>query len=523
MNKKETYLLVISLSFLLFFSSISKAADINDITFKVGHFILLGDIPAKDRAINRLLLAAEDKSYNLKELQQVAQDVETIIREEGYAFHRVVVPPQTLNSGEVILKVIAFSLGQVDIKGNEYFDDANIRRSLPPLIESESLNTEDLTDALKVANGNASKQVKLTFKQSEEADKVDAEVVVVEERPYNISLIFNNTGTADTGRFRLTGAVQHNNLWNLDHIFNASYTTSPGEGTDVQQYGVSYNMPIYPIKGWLSGYYAKSDVDTGIVAGGFDISGAGEMYGFHYLQYLPKIKHYEHWLDLGVDNRFFDNNILFEGQNIGTNVRSVPFSMSYKAEIPWQNMFFNFNVNWVKNLQVGSYNNALFYELSRTGARPDWELIRYGASARLNYQQWLFQFSFSGQYTDSPLISGEQLGLGGTYSVRGYQERESSADSGNVLHLEVHTPRWYSANLLTFFDYGHGSQRSTLPGEPEKWDIKSAGIGARWQWRNYIFASVDLAFALDDAPIVNANYSTQAGNARLHGSLVFRY
>jgi len=522
MNKKISDLWIIILCALIFFPLQAHATDLNDITFKVDRFLLSGEVPGKRQEIDEILTAVQGKQYNLKELQQVAKRVETVIRQQGYAFYRVTVPPQTLSEGQITLNIIAFSLGKVNIKGNEYFDDNNIRRSLPALSEDNPLNTHALAESLKVANYNASKQVKLTFKQSEVADKVEAEIVVAEERPYHASLIFNNAGTKDTGYFRLTAALQHNNLWNLDHTFNASYTTSPGHADEVMQYGVSYNMPIYFLKGWLTGYYAKSDVDTGVVAGGFDISGSGEMYGFHYLQYLPKFKRYEHWFNIGIDNRFFDNNIIFEQQNIGTDVRSVPFSMQYKGEIPWKNMQFNFNIEWAKNIDVGSHNSNLSYAISRVGAKKDWDLIRYGVTATTNYHQWLFRLIFNGQYTDDTLISGEQIGLGGTYSVRGYKERESSADSGDVLHLEVHTPSWKNINLLTFFDYGHGSQRSTFPGEPKDWDIASLGIGARWQWRKYIFANIDLAFALKDAPELQSN-PTNAGDNRIHGSIVLRY
>jgi len=498
------------------------ATDMNDIVFEVEQFYVTGDIPAKEEAINEVLLAANGKKYNLSELQAVAKSVEQILRDAGYAFYRIVLPPQTLDSGKVTLKSISFSLGKVEIKGNDYFDDINIRRSLPSLSEDSPLNTYELAESLKVANHNSSKQVKLIFKQSEVADKVEAEISVAEERPYNMSLMFNNAGTTDSGIFRLTAAVQHNNLWNLDHSFNASYTTSPSHADEVMQYGFSYNMPIYVLKGWLSGYYAKSDMNTGVVAGGFDISGSGEMYGLHYLQYLPKFKSYEHWFNVGIDNRFFDNNILFETANIGTDVRSVPFSLRYKAELPWKSAQFKFHIEWAKNIDFGGHNTQADYSATRSGARRDWDLLRYGMSARIYKAQWLFSAAFTGQYSDMPLISGEQIGLGGTYSIRGYKERESSADSGLVLHLEVHTPRWHDANMVTFYDYGYGSQRAPLAGELKSWDLSSLGVGFRWQWKKYIFASLDWAFALNDAPINQFN-NTQAGASRLHGNIMLRY
>jgi len=493
-----------------------------DIRFQVDQFILVGELPGEADTINQLLGNAQGKSYSLTSLQALSKRIEYILHDDGYTFYRVILPPQSLADGVVNFKIIAYNLGAIEIIGNDYFDENNILRSMPALQKETPLNTHDLAETLKVANHHPAKQIYLTFKQSETEGKVDAEISVAEQRPYNISLIMNNAGTKDSGYYRITAAVQHNNLWNLDHSFNASYTTSPDHADSVIQYGFDYNAPIYPLKGWLSAYYVYSDIDTGIVAGGFNVSGTGEMYGISYQQYLPRIENYEHWLTAGLDNRFFDNNIQFEFQEIGTDVRSTPFHLGYRAEYPWKSTLFSYNVQWLRNVGYGSYNSALDYNLARLGADNNWDAFRYGFDISSYLGEWLFKLNFNGQHSPDLLIPGEQIGLGGTYSVRGYQERETSADSGQVLRLEVNTPHWYGIYLASFFDYGHGRQTATLPEEPSEWNIGSLGFGGRWQWRNYIFVSVDLAFALMDAPQTQEQ-NTRAGDNRVHASIILRY
>lgn len=490
------------------------------IRFLVDQFIVLGASPLSSDEIEELLKPYQHKQYDLSHLQKVAKALELAIRDQGFAFYRVVLPPQTLSEGQVKLRVISFAINKIDVEGNEHFDNDNIKASLPGLIQGESPNTQSLSEYLKVSNRHPSKQTKLTFKQSETVDSIDAKIDVTDQRPYNATLIINNTGTETTGEFRLTGAVQHSNLWNMDHIVNGSYTTSPDHADTVQQYGVNYSAPIYPLKSWLSAYYAYSDVDNGVIASDFTVTGSGEMYGIHYLQYLPRLGRYEHWLDIGIDNRFFINDIKFLNQPIGTDVRSVPFSILYKGEIPWAMLLFNYHIQWVTNTDFGGHNTQQHYSNSRFNAKQDWDLIRYGANLKSNLGQWWFTANFSGQYSHKPLISGEQLGIGGSYTVRGYNERETSADTGEILKLEVHTPRWQGINLLTFFDYGHGRQQNTLPGVKQTWTFSSVGIGARWQWRQHLLASIDLAHALDDGISTDG---TQAGTNRIHASLVLRY
>lgn len=492
-----------------------------EISFLVERFKVEGEMPLDMQEVEALLEPYRHRQYDLGGLQKLAKMLEQEIRDDGYSFYRVIVPPQTLSDGAIRLKIISFPVNRITVKNNQYFDEDNILASMPGLDAGESPNTRTLTDTLKVANRHPFKELKLTFKQSEEEpDRIDAQISVNERRPYQAFLIMNNTGTDRTGEFRMTGIVQHGNLWNLDHVVSGSYTTSPDHANTVQQYGVNYSLPVYPLRGWLSAYYAFSDVDNGVIADVFTVTGSGEMYGLHYQQFLPRIGRYEHWLDLGIDNRFFMNDVEFSGTPIGTDVRSAPFSILYKGEYPFDSAKLDFHVQWVGNTDFGGHNTDAHYQASRANAVQDWDLLRYGANLTAAYKRWVFKASLSGQYSHKPLIPGEQLGIGGTHTVRGYDERETSADTGEILNLELYTPRWHGFNLLAFYDYGHGRQQSHLAGERESWTLDSVGAGIRWQWKDHVFASVDFAHALNEGIVYSG---TRAGTNRIHASLVLRF
>lgn len=493
------------------------AAKPQEIKFTVNRFKVEGASPLSQQAIDDYFQPLQHKQYNLKELQQVGKGLELAIREQGYPFYRVNLPPQTLSGGEVKLQVISFALGEVKVEGNHYFNRDNIIASLPVLTKPGSPNTQDLSESLKVANKHPSKQLQLTFKQSETADKIDAKVTVAEQRPYQASLIMNNAGTPKSGDYRMTGMLQYSNLWGLDHVLNGSYTTSPDHADDVRQYGVSYSMPVYQLKGWLSAYYAYSNVNIGTVATDITVTGSGEMYGLHYQQFLPKFGKYEHSLDFGLDNRYFINDVQFQNIPLGTNVRSAPVSILYKGEYPWLNTHSSYYLQWVGNTDIGGHNNDSFYNATRFGAKRDWDLLRYGANFSANFNQWLVQTTFTGQYSSAPLIAGEQLGIGGNYDVRGYQQRETSSDSGEIVKFEITTPPWQQINLFAFYDYGHGHLQNPLPGQTADLDLHSTGFGARWQWRENVMANIALASVLSDGPL------TQAGMNRVIANIVLRY
>lgn len=489
--------------------------------FTVHKFLVEGEpieSIVSDSAVATYLKPFQEKSYDLKELQEVGKGLEAMIRDEGFSFYRVILPPQSLNSGEVKLKIIAFGVGNINIEGNNYFSKEGVMASLPELKKDVSPNTRELAASSKVANKHPSKQIQLTFKQSETEDKVDANIKVVEQpRPYQFSLGFNNTGSDSSGEYRLTGGAQYSNLWGLDHIVNASYTLPPDHAATIKQYGGTYALPIYALKGWLNMYYASSSSNNGVVATDLTITGAGEMMGIHYQQFLPKWEKYEHSLDIGIDSKHFINDVQFKKTQLGTNVRSLPFSIAYKAEYPFANVRSGYFVQWAMNTGWGSDNTDLLYQKSRADADSSWHIFRYGTNFSTAYEQWSLSTSLTGQFSQKPLIAGEQIGIGGSYDVRGYEQRETGADNGQIVKIELTSPAWEKINAFVFYDYGHGSKEKPQAGEIKDWNLSGTGVGAKWQWRDNVNANLTFATALNDAA------TTKAFNNRILLNVSLRY
>ncbi|MFZ2727277.1 MAG: ShlB/FhaC/HecB family hemolysin secretion/activation protein [Methylococcaceae bacterium] len=516
LNKALT---IACLSYALLANS-SFATEPPAIHFKVQSFNVEGALPVPIQTINDYLHPLEQRDYSLKDLQGVSSGLEQLLQAQGYGFYRVVLPPQTLNAGKVTLKVVFSPLGTIDISGNQIFSRDNILASLPILKQGTAPNTQDVASALKIANRHPSKQVQIVFKQGKAADQIDADIKVREQRPYQASLLANNFGTSSSGAYRLTGALQYSNLWGRDHIINASYTTSPDNADNVQQYGGSYSLPLYALKASLNAYYAYSNVNTGIVASDLTVTGSGEMYGIHYQQILPKFANYEHSLDIGIDNRYFSSDVSSAGVIANsTVVRSAPFSVLYRGDYGWQSVQAGYSLQWLKNTDFGEHNNQKDY-VSSTGsnnAKQNWDMLRYSANLTANVQQWLIQTHFIGQYSSTPMIAGEQLGLGGSYDIRGYAQRETSADSGEIAKLEITAPAWQQLRFFAFYDVGHGYLSHATATQMKDWILSGAGIGARWQWRDYLMANIAFATA------INNGINTHAGDSRIHANIVLKY
>ena len=523
MSMLKPLLLAIGLSFLritAIFADEESAPE--KFKFTVNKFSIEGEsldtILSKDE-IAAYLEPFQEKSFDLKELQEVGKGLETLIRDEGFAFYRVILPPQSLSSGEVKLKVIAFVVGDINVEGNDSFSKESVLSSLPTLEQGISPNVKKLANESKVANKHPIKQIAVMFKQSDTEDKVDANVKVAElPRPYQFSLGFNNTGSDTSGEYRLTGGAQYGNLWGLDHVVNASYTLPPDYADTVKQYGGTYALPIYALGGWMNMYYASSSSNNGVVASDITITGAGEMMGIHYQQFLPKWEKYEHSLDIGFDSRHFLSSVQVKDIKVDTNVRSLPFSIAYKAEYPFESWRSGYFVQWAMNTGWGLDNNDARYANSRFGSNSSWQLLRYGTNFSTSFDEWFLSLSLSGQYSKKPLIAGEQLGIGGSYDVRGYEQRETGADNGQIVKIELTSPAWEKINAFVFYDYGHGSKEKPQAGEVQEWNLSGTGVGAKCSWQEYAIASLTFATALNDSTV-----TTKAFNNRILLNINLRY
>ena len=118
------------------------------IHFKVKEFVVQGSLPVPAKTVTDYLHPLQQRDYSLKELQEVSNGLEQLLQARGYAFYRVVLPPQTLKSGVVTLQVMFTPLGHIDISGNDYFSRDNILASLPVLQQGSAPNTQDVASAL---------------------------------------------------------------------------------------------------------------------------------------------------------------------------------------------------------------------------------------------------------------------------------------------------------------------------------------------------------------------------------------
>jgi len=502
--------------------------------FTVNSFQVTGENPLSPAQTDKALAPFLGEYSGIEGLLEAANTLEQTLQNRGYSFYRVVLPPQTLQKGRITLEVVAFKIGRIIIKGNKYFSDDNILRAMPSLQSGERPNPAQQSRERYLANLHPSRQIELRFKESETEQAIDAYLDVRDSRPQSLFIGYNNTGNKATGHTRVTAGYQHSNFTGHDDQLTVNFTDSPSKVSKVEQVGMNYAWPLYNLGGILSAYAASSDVDSGTVAA-INVSGAGKFIGASYTQYLPRNGGYTHQWSLSIDDkRFINNSVDVTGALINpVNVRSRPLTLRYTGDYEFQNGNAGFYLSYSRNLPFGSLNNKFNYIANRPfdtsgtrGADHIWDVTRFGAHADYQLEQgWLLRWRGDGQLTDEPLISGEQFGLGGAKSVRGYEERAVSGDVGVFSSIEAWTPPLvYNIRAIGFFDTGHLRNKNVLAGAQKSDTLSSFGLGLRWFYKANFSAELDLARILTNVGIdENGATIDKRGDYKAHFNLFFRY
>ena len=498
----------------------AESSEVSGPTLDIQSYVIDGGVPIPDQDTQALLAPFVGAKKTLSDIEAAAQALEKDLRSRGYAFHRVFVPQQKPEQGVVKLGVIQIRVGKVQITGNEFFSDDNIRRSLVSLKEGDIPEVRTLGRDVTASNANPAKQITVTFKESGEPNAVDAEIKVNDSDPVNyfasMSLNEKVTGSGPSMRTRrISAGFQHSNLFDRDQVMTVSYTTDPGYPNDVSLIGAYYQVPIYGTGMNLSASFVSSDVNSGQVrqgAGVFDVSGSGQFVGVRLSKALDRISALQQSVAIGLDNRYFKNSTTFNGAQIQPNVGSRVVSLQYtfRDEPSWGVV--GGGVDYAVNVGGGTSNSAANH--TANGGTRNWDAIRYNLEASTLMGNWQVSGRFKGQYSNDSLIAGEQFGLGGAQSVRGFSDRVVSGDRGYQWGIEGMGPGIGERKIrpIVFLEGG----RVWVRGGVDE-SLMSAGVGFRMTIDKFQLA-LDLAKALD-----NARAAPSGNPIRLHLAASYRF
>lgn len=497
--------------------------------FTITRFEVTGDSTLGAAPIAQLLAPYTGTARHFSDVQRAMDALEVAYRARGLTLVRVNLPEQELHAGTVHLVVTETRVRKVQVVGNRRFSTANIRASVPGLVEGKAPLITRISNSLRLANENPAKKTTIALQSTPNADEVDAALHVEDDKTWMASFSLDNAGSDATGRTQVTAQLQHFNVAGRDHMLSLQYSTTAEQPNRVGVYGVGYHIPLYAWGDALDFYGSYSDVDSGTVSAGafnLQVRGKGSVAGARYTHNLTRRANYASRIAASLEQKTFQNDLGFQGVQLGHDVSVRPLSAIYSGD--WTHAFgvTNYYLMGVRNLPGGVSGGDADFVANRAGASTNYSLLRYGLSHTRQWaSDWQLRLILNGQISRDALVSGEQFGAGGATSVRGYSERAVFDDQGHVLNLEAYTPSLCAGTgssmsqcrLVLFYDAAALTHNNALPGERKDATLSGMGVGLRLGFGKTVSAQMDAGRALVDS-------DTQSkGSTRVHLKMNLAY
>ena len=533
-------------------SPAAPAASVASPKFDIQKITVEGNTLEPQAEIDALLASYIGKNKDFGDVQKALEALEGFYINRGWSAVQVVLPEQEIESGAIKFKVTEAKIDKVVVEGNKQFDEANIRASVPGIRSGVHPNVNKIGADLRLANENPSKLTTLVLRAGATESQVDGVIRVREEPTNRYSLSLDNTGNDSTGRYRLAFGAQFANLWNRDHVLTTQIVTSPeeraklkGYSKDVLVLGLGYKIPLYSWGDSLEFTLGYSSVDSGVVQNLFNVAGQGNTFGVRYNLNLARIGDLEHKLIISQERKEFKNDVLsITNPGTGTLIPDItvnPFSLTYTGT--WRKPTYEMGFYAGAHMNVpGGTDGAgpAFFRTRSTnsnalGAPSNYKLLRFGGNLGVALPQDMqLRAVVAGQLTRDMLVPGEQFGLGGADSIRGFTERQFSADSGFRATIEGYSPDFGKAfgvdglkvRALVFHDTGVLRRRLPNPAEVLKTRLSSVGVGMRITWNNVLALRLDYAMIGKVGEVTSGNPPATPPNyrdSRWHGVLSYTF
>lgn len=450
----------------------------------------------------------QDRELTQSQLQALRKALTMHYVKAGYINSGALIPDQQIENGELSIDIVEGRLNEIKVNGDLWLRGSYIKNRL-------MLGNRD------VLNINSLQQRLVLLQQDRLIDRLNAELIpglnrgesvlnvdVIESRPYEFGVSFNNQRSTSIGELR--GEI-YGSLYNVTGFGDAlslRYGTTDG----LNDGSLSYSIPLTAYDTRLSFHYNRSD--STIVENPFDqadIDSETESFGL-------TLSH-PFYRSL---NSQFTTSITAERRHSETFLFGEPFAFTAGTDNGKSNItVFRFVNNWVTRNQqhVIALRSSLNFGVDLLGAtnNPGNEAdgLFFSWLGQVQYIRRLWdsdnQLIFRGniQLTPDRLLPLEKFAVGGLNSVRGYRENLLVRDNGASASLEVRIPVFRLAipylsktrqdgmiQLAPFFDFGWSED--TNNSSPQFTTISSAGIGIRWDPHRRVHSEVYWGYAFRD-------------------------
>lgn len=364
------------------------------------------------------------------ELAKLVQQITEIARSNGMILADAHIPPQKVELGIVKIVLNVGSIDEIRIEGSA---NKALKSLLDPLVGQTTVRGE-LERRLMLANNIPQIIVRKTELIKEEGRQIL--LVSVEEKPKAKGrLVLDNFGSQRIGPIRARLKVEAVALLDDSDYLDATFRTNPVDPGEMVAASSVYGIGIgnNGTRAEIAVAWSKSNIDP---RNGFDGRGGRSRYASLSLSHpVVRSRTANLWLEgqfeyLKIDQKSL--GALLQSDTVVT--MNAGLSASKRLGAGW--------------LRSGAQIRQGFGVFGASGATGPYS-SRFDADGRFtSAKAWVnwagkvaddltLRVAVSGQLASEPLLSAEEIGLGGSYSGRAFEYYEKSGDQGVAAFVEI--------------------------------------------------------------------------------------
>ena len=477
--------------------------------YRVGSILVTGLSALKAGDFADIVEAYAGRELTGAQLETLTDALARRARDEGYLFATATIPPQALELG--VLRVIV-SEGRIDEVRLSGVDDPAIRARLMPLVgapvtmarlERQVLLADDLSG------------VRIREVRFERED--DRGVLLIEttrERFVGRAEIAND-GSRPVGPVRARIDFDANALLLPTDAVDLTFSTNPFEPGELQFAGARYTVTVGEAGTELSVYGSYSATHPGSFLEDRDIFGESTRIGLGVSHPVRRQRDWSVWVEGALELRDLRQD------RFGSLVRHdrIPVArIGLYTRADWGENRLRARIEASQGLDIFGATEPNDPLASRDDASAQFTTVYAWADYRRSLVENVsLALAARGQIASAPLLISEDLGLGGSRFLRGYDFSERTGDEGVMgfgeLRYDWRDPfgLFRRAQLYTYAD---GGVVTNLQDGRGGGSLASAGGGVRTD------ATRDLDLDLEVAvPLTGPRFDTDDVSPRLNVSL----
>lgn len=407
----------------------------------------------------------------------------------GYVTTRVVVEPQDLRSGMLVLTVIPGKVGRIQLQDQSAIPFAT-RGTLwfaMPMAQGDILNIRNIEQGLENLKRVPSADANMELVPTDAVGETDVVIAYKQRLPFHLTLGLDDSGSKATGRLQGSATFSWDNVLTLNDMFYISGTRSFKRNSDDAEgdYG-SKNISLYysiPWKNYLLTLSGSKYSYHQTVAGAFEFytySGESQQMKANLSRLLSRGSLYKTYVNAALWTKKsynYINDTEIEVQRRRTAGWEVGLNHTqYIGETVLQ-LFANYKRGTGGNKSLPAPEEAFGEGTSRMQIFTAGVDFTYPFT--IGNQPFRFNTSWNGQWNGTPLTQQDKFSIGGRYTVRGFDgELSLSGEKGWLWRNEL---GWNIANkgheLYLGIDRGkvHSSQEELQIGD----SLMGGAIGLR--------------------------------------------